>query len=136
MNASADAQPAAVAEEYDWRRTIGCAVVSVLIGLSQGLTVYGVNNNLGALQGALGATAAEASWLSTAYFATAVSAVTLLTKMRLQYGLVRFANWSLAAFVLVGLLYLAAPNLGSAIAVRAAVGFAAAPLIALANLYM
>jgi hypothetical protein len=136
LNASADPQPVAVADDYDWRRGARYAAVSVLIGFAQGFTVYGVNNNLGALQGALGATAAEASWLSTAYFATAVSAVTLLTKMRLQYGLVRFANWSLAVFVLVGLLYLAAPNLGSAIAVRAAVGFAAAPLIALANLYM
>src|SRR3954471_23815316 len=94
---SADTQPVAVADDYHWRRGARYAVVSVLIGLEQGFSVYGVNNNLGALQGALGATAAEASWLSTAYFATAVSAVALLTKMRLQYGLVRFANWSLGA---------------------------------------
>ena len=88
-----DPQPVAVADDCNWRGGARYAVVSMLIGLAQGFTVYGVNNNLGALQGALGATAAEASWLSTAYFATAVSAVTLLTKMRLQYGLVRFANW-------------------------------------------
>jgi len=136
LNARADPQPAAAADDYDWRHGVGSAVVSMFIGLSQGLAIWGVNNNLGALQGALGATAAEASWLSTAYFATAVSAIALLTKMRLQYGLVRFANWSLAAFVVVSVLYLAAPNLGSAIAVRAAVGFTAAPLTTLANFYM
>jgi MFS family permease len=134
MNEPAPSAGTAVA--YDRRHGIGCAVVSVLIGLTQSLTVYGVNNNLGALQGALGATAVEASWLSTAYFATALSAIVLMTKLRLQFGLDRFAVWSIVAFALVSVGYAWAPSLGSAIALRVALGLAAAPLNTLAILYM
>jgi MFS family permease len=131
---STSAAPATPA--YDRAHGIGCAVVSVVLGLTQSLTVWGINNNLPAVQGALGATALEASWLSTAYFATALSAIVPLTKVRLQFGLVRFATWGLAVFVAVALWYLLSPSLATAIAARAALGFAATPLTALAILYM
>jgi hypothetical protein len=130
----ATATPAAPA--YDRAHGAGCAVVSVVLGLTQSLTVWGINNNLPSLQGMLGATAAEASWLSTAYFATALSAIVPLTKVRLQVGLVRFATWSIAVFAVVALWYLLAPSLGAAIAARAALGVAATPLSTLAVLYM
>src|SRR5262249_53873509 len=80
--------------------------------------------------------ALEASWLSTAFFATALSAVVPLTKVRLQFGLARFASWSIAIFAAVGLWYLLAPSLTTAVAARAAMGLAATPLNALAVLYM
>jgi MFS family permease len=121
---------------YDGAHGAGCALVSVLLGLTQSLTVFGINNNLPALQGALGATAAEASWLSTAYFATALSAVVLMTRLRLQIGIERFATWSIAAFAAVSLWSFLAPSLATAIAARAVLGLAAAPLITLAVLYM
>lgn len=120
----------------DSRRALACAAVSLLVGLTQGLGIYLVNNNLSAIQGSLGATATEASWLTTAYFATSLSAVVLLTKMRLQFGLRRFAEWSIAAFVLVSAVHLEVRELSSAVAVRAALGFAAAPLTTLSVLYM
>lgn len=124
------------APAHNWRRASAYATVSALVGLTQGLSVYLVNNNLPAIQGSLGATAAEANWLSTAYFATALSAVVLLTKMRLQFGLRRFAEWSIAAFLLVSLVHLAVHDLRSAMMARAALGLTAASLNTLAILYM
>jgi hypothetical protein len=76
MNSPPPTVPATSAP-YDGVHGAACALVSVLLGLTQSLTVFGVNNNLPTLQGALGATAVEVSWLSTAYFATALSAVVL-----------------------------------------------------------
>ena len=131
-----DATATPAAAPYDRAHGAGCAVVSVVLGLTQSLTVWGINNNLPSLQGALGATAVEASWLSTAYFATALSAIVPLTKVRLQFGLVRFATWSIAVFATVALWYLLAPSLAVAIAARAALGVAATPLSTLAVLYM
>jgi hypothetical protein len=128
--------PPADAPPYDRGHGVACAVASVVVGLTQSLTVWGINNNLPAVQGALGATAVEASWLNTAYFATALSAVVPLTKLRLQFGLDRFATWSIVAFAVVCAAYLLAPSLGTAIAARAALGFAATPLNTLAVLYM
>lgn len=121
---------------YDGAHGAACAVVSVILGLTQSLTVFGINNNLSALQGALGATAVEAGWLSTAYFATGLSAVVLITKLRIQVGMERFATWAIAAFALVSLWSFLAPSLANAIAARAALGLAAASLITLAVLYM
>jgi hypothetical protein len=84
----------------------------------------------------LGATAVEVSWLSTAYFATALSAVVLITKLRLQVGIERFATCSIAGFLAVSLGYSLAPSLATAIAARAFLGLTAAPLITLAVLYI
>lgn len=118
------------------RHAAACAAVAALIGLTQGLAIHLVGNNLPALQGALEATASEAGWLNTAYYATALSAIVLLTKMRLQFGLRRFAEWSIAAFLLVSLAHLVVPGLAGALAARAALGVAAAPLGTLTVLYM
>jgi MFS family permease len=126
------AEPPAV----DLGRACACAAVSLLIGLTQGLSVYLVNNNLSAIQGSLGATATEAGWLTTAYYATSLSAVVLLTKMRMQFGLRHFAEWGIVAFLLVSAVHLAVSSLSSAIAVRAAMGVVTVPLNTLTILYM
>ncbi|UXH79946.1 MFS transporter [Roseateles amylovorans] len=112
------------------------AAIGALLGLTQGFGLYLVSNNLGAIQGSLGATAAEASWLTTAYFATALWASLLITKIRLQVGLRIFTVASLWLFLGVAVLHQLADNLGSALAVRAALGLAAAPLSTLAIYYM
>lgn len=112
------------------------AAVGVLLGLTQGFGLYLVSNNLGAIQGSLGATAAEASWLTTAYFATALWATLLITKMRLHVGLRAFTAASLWLFMGVCALHQLADNLSSAVAVRAALGLTAAPLSTLAVFYM
>jgi MFS family permease len=112
------------------------ATAGLLLGLTQGFGLYLVSNNLGDIQGSLGATAAEASWLTTAYFATALSATLLVTKMRLHFGLRPFTVASLWLFLAISALHLLTDTLGSAIAVRAALGLAAAPLSTLAVFYM
>ena len=112
------------------------AAAGLLLGLTQGFGLYLVSNNLADIQGSLGATAAEASWLTTAYFSTALSATLLVTKMRLHFGLRGFTVASLWLFLALSALHLLADNLASAIAVRAALGLAAAPLSTLAIFYL
>ncbi|WP_431102986.1 MFS transporter [Roseateles noduli] len=107
-----------------------------MVGLTQGLGVFLVNNNYPAIQGALGATSAEGGWLTTAYFATSLSCAVILTKMRLQYGLRRFAEWGIFVYLLVSVINLVVRDLQSALVARAALGLAATPLITLSLLYM
>lgn len=117
-------------------RRLGAAATGTLLGLTQGFGLYLVSSNLASIQGSLGATAAEASWLISAYFATAVSATLLLTKVRLSMGLRTFTIGSLLIFLAVSVLHLVSDSLASAIAVRAALGLAAAPLTSLCVFYM
>jgi MFS family permease len=133
---SADTAPPAAVAPYDLRHGFACACASLLVGLSQGLGLQLVSTNLPAVQGSLGASAAEAAWLTTAYFAAAIPAVLLLTKFRLHFGLRRFANLGVGLFLAVGVLHLLTRDIDTAIAARAALGFAAAPLSTLAVLYM
>lgn len=118
-----------------WRRA-ACAATGALLGLTQGFGLYLVSANLSSIQGSLGATAAEASWLISAYTATALSSTLLLTKVRLQFGLRPFALWGLVAFLAVAWLHLTTNSVGTAVAARAALGLAAAPLSTLAVFYM
>ena len=115
---------------------VASAAVSLVCGVTQSLGWQLVNTNLGGIQGALGATAAEATWLTTAYFSTAITAILLMTKVRLHYGLHAIANAGVAAFLVIAVLHLFTSNLSSAIAVRAAHGIAAAPLAMMAIFYM
>ncbi|MBI3345738.1 MAG: MFS transporter [Burkholderiales bacterium] len=130
--------PPGLASELPTHKALSLAraLAAVLLGLTQGFGLYLVTNNLGDIQGSLGATAAEASWLTTAYFATALSATLLVTKIRLHFGLRAFTVASLWVFLAISALHLLTDTLGSAIAVRAALGLAAAPLSTLAVFYM
>jgi MFS family permease len=107
-----------------------------VLGITQGLGLNLVSANLPNIQGALHATAAEAAWLTTAYFATALSATVLVTKFRLHYGLERFTAATLIAVVIVNGVHLLTNSLATAIFARAALGFAGAPLTTLTVLYM
>ncbi|MDB5733078.1 MAG: major Facilitator Superfamily protein, partial [Variovorax sp.] len=123
-------------EPYDLRQSLVFMAVSLLLGITQGLGVNLVNSNLTGLQGSLGATAIEASWLTTAYYATNISAALLLAKIRYQYGLRRFADIAIGVYLVLAVAHLFTNHLGSAIVLRAAFGLAAAPLSSLAVLYM
>ncbi|MCH8856859.1 MAG: hypothetical protein IIA03_11590, partial [Proteobacteria bacterium] len=107
-----------------WARPLALACTGLLLGLTQGFGLYLVSNNLSAIQGSLGATAAEASWLVTAYFATALSSTLLLTKVRLHFGLRPFAIGGLLLFLLVSALFL----LDVALALISLAAIAALPL--------
>ncbi|MGJ7902492.1 MFS transporter [Lysobacter sp. 1R34A] len=127
--------PGAPAPMSRWR-IAGFVSISLLLGLTQSLGMNLVASNLQQVQGALGATSAEATWLITAYFATNIPASLLLTKFRLHYGLRLFADLGIGLFVVAAVVHLLANDLDSAIAARAALGIAAAPLSSLTVLYM
>ncbi len=109
---------------------------STLLSMTQGLGMNLIATNIPQIQGYLGATNTETTWLIAAYMAPNVSLSIALIKIRNQYGLRNFAQLSLAIFVLVSLLHLVVTDLQSAIIIRFVSGIAAAPLSSLAFLYM
>lgn len=134
--APAPATPAAAPAPMSRARIAGFVAISLLLGLTQSLGNNLVSSNLPQVQGLLGATAAEATWLLTAYFATNIPASLLLTKFRLHYGLRLFADLGIGLYVVASIVHLLVNDLQSAIAARAALGVAAAPLTSLTVLYM
>jgi MFS family permease len=112
------------------------ASASILLGLTQGLGLNLVSANLTGLQGALHATQVEIAWLTAAYMATNITGTMLLYKVRTQFGLRRFAEIGLIIYALVTIAHLFSNDLRSALAVRAVMGIAAAPLSTLAFYYM
>ena len=109
---------------------------SLLLFLTQGLGMNLLNANIYQLQGSLSATTSEIAWLSAAYIAPYASMSIALFKIRMQYGLRRFAELSIICFVLASVLNLFVSDLHSATVVRFLSGMAAAPLSTLGFLYM
>ncbi len=117
-------------------RRVACGLTGALLGLAQGLGLYLVSSNLANIQGSIGATAAEASWLTTAYFATALSSTLLLVKVRLHFGLGRFATVGLLCFIAAGALHLATGTVSTAVLARALLGTVAPVTSTLCVLYL
>ncbi|EJT07303.1 MFS permease [Rhizobium sp. CCGE 510] len=109
---------------------------SVLFFLTQGLGMNLATANIYQLQGSFSATTTELSWLSAAYMAPYASFAIALFKIRTQYGLRRFAEFSIVCFVVASLLNLQVTSLHSAIVIRFVSGMAAAPLSTIGFLYM
>jgi len=117
-------------------RGLAYALASVLLAAAQGLGMNLISSNLTSIQGDLGATTIEATWLMAAYMAPNVSLSLILVKFRMQFGLRLFADLSLGLLLLVSLAHLVTDDLQTAIIVRFFAGIAAAPLSSLAFLYM
>lgn len=111
-------------------------LAAVLLAMTQGLGMNLLSANLPQIQGSLGATTNEATWLMAAYMAPNVSLSLMLIKIRTQFGLRSFAELSIAAFLLVSLLHLIVHDFHAAIALRFFSGIAAAPMSSLGFLYM
>ncbi len=109
---------------------------STLLALAQGFGMNMIAGNLPQFQGAYSATQTEATWLIAANLAPNVSLSVALIKVRQQFGIRTFAEWSIGVFVLVSILHLFVTDLQSAIAIRFIAGIAAAPMSGLAFLYM
>jgi MFS family permease len=124
-----------VPDGYGLRHRVACALAGTLCGLTQGFGLYLVTSNLSSILGSLGATTEEAGWLTTAYFSTALWSSLLLVKVRQHFGLRPFTELGLLCFVVVSGLHLMTDTVSAAIAARAALGIAAAPLSTLAVLY-
>lgn len=108
----------------------------LLLFITQGMGMNIVNANLYQLQGEFSATIAEAAWLSAAYMAPYATLSIALFKVRAQYGLRPFAEWSILIFVVASLLNLFVSDLHSALVVRFISGCAAAPISSLGFLYV
>ncbi len=108
----------------------------LLLFITQGMGMNIVNANLYQLQGEFSVTVAEAAWLSAAYMAPYATLSIALFKIRAQYGLRPFAEWSILLFVLASLLNLFVSDLHSALVVRFISGCAAAPISSLGFLYV
>lgn len=117
-------------------RAFAYILAATSLALTQGLGMNLISANLPQIQGSLGATTIESTWLVAAYMAPNVSLSLILVKVRTQFGLRRFAEIGILIFVLVALLHLIVIDLPSAIIVRFFAGMAASPLSTLAFLYM
>lgn len=101
-----------------------------------GLGANMVQSNISQLTGFFHATTTETTWLVSAYMAPNVSLSFFLIKIRNQFGLRRFAELSIIAFLLVCLLHLFVVDLQTAIIVRFFSGITAAPISSLGFFYM
>lgn len=117
-------------------RAAGYMFASLLLALTQGLGMNLISTNLPQIQGSLGATTTEATWMMAAYMAPNVSMSLALIKIRTQYGLRNFAELSILGFVAISSMHLLVDDLQSAIVVRFLSGIAAAPMSTLCFLYM
>ncbi|MDQ6436655.1 MFS transporter [Mesorhizobium sp. LHD-90] len=109
---------------------------ALLLALTQGLGMNLVTANIPQIQGSIGATSNEATWMVAAYMAPNVSLSLALIKIRTQFGLRNFAEISILGFVVACVLNLFIRDIPSAIAVRFMSGIAAAPMSSLGFLYM
>ncbi len=117
-------------------RRVIYVLVSLLCGLTASLGTALVTANLATIDGNLALTPVQGQWLLAAYLMTNVSANLVLIKLRQQFGIGPFALVGIAAYAAVALLHLSVAGYGSALAVRAAAGVAAAPLNTMTVLYM
>lgn len=109
---------------------------SVLMWSTRGLSMYFISGNTQQIQGALGATLTETTWLVAAYMAPYASLTILLIKIRTQFGLRNFVEIAIAVFLASSLLHLLVYDVWSAIPIRFIAGAAAAPVSTIGFLYM
>jgi hypothetical protein len=95
-----------------------------------------VNTNVSSLAGEMGVFVAQASLLPAIYVAMNATANLTLVKARAQFGIPLVLNGLLIAYVLAGLLQLAAPTYASALLIRGVDGLTAALLITITTLYL
>lgn len=117
-------------------RRVAYGLIALLVGLTGGLGNALVSVNTTTLQGALGLYSNEVAWLPAAYAMTAISINLVLIKFRQQFGLRRFTALTLVSYALITFGHLFVRGFGTAVAVRAASGMAAAGLSSLALYYM
>ncbi|MFD1797273.1 MFS transporter [Paracoccus aurantiacus] len=119
-----------------WPMTLGYICAAVVIALTQGLAQGFVSTNLPQIAGDLGVSVTQASWLMVAFLIPRASLPLLLIKLRTQYGLRRFAEIAILAYLVVALAAMAISDLRSAFVMQFLAGMVAAPLSTLAFLYM
>jgi MFS family permease len=109
---------------------------AIVLSLAQGLGMNFISANLTQIQGSLGATTNEATWLMAAYMAPNASLSLILIKMRTQFGLRRFAEVAIVVFVGIAFIHLFVHDFQTTLVLRFFAGAAAAPMSSLGFLYM
>ena len=109
---------------------------SIVLAVTQGLGQGFVSVNIPQIAGDLGITATDASWLMAAYMIPRATLPLMLIKIRTQFGLRRFAEVGIVAYLLVSFATLWISDLRSAVVLQALAGISSAPLSTLAFLYM
>ena len=122
------------------RHSLGVRVAFVAISILCSITGNIGNSmlaaNLPTVQGNLALTPVQGQWLLAAYTMTNCWSNLLVFKFRIQFGIGAFARLGLVTYAAVAVLSMFAQDFPTALIVRAAAGLAAAPLFALASLYM
>lgn len=119
-----------------WPMALCYMAIAALIGLGAGVGQGMVTANIAQIAGDLGATTAQASWLLVAYMLPRAALPILLIKIRTQYGLRRFTQWSIMLYVLAEFAAIMSEDLRSALFVDVLSGAASACFSTLAFLYM
>ena len=112
------------------------ALVALLVGITGGLGNALVSVNLATIQGQLGLTPSEGTWLPAAYVMVNITVNLLIFKFRQQYGLRLFTEIGLGLYAAATLLHLLVGSFETTVAVRAVSGFAGAAATTLSMLYM
>ncbi|MFO1166444.1 MAG: MFS transporter [Paracoccus sp. (in: a-proteobacteria)] len=133
--APAPASPPA-APAYSWPVALAYIGVSLFVALTQGVAQGFVSTNIPQVAGNLGVTTTQATWLTVAFTIPRVALPLMLVKIRMQFGLRRFAEIAVAIYLVVSLISIEAIDLRSAVLVQALSGMSAAPLSTLAFMYM
>nr|WP_321457327.1 MFS transporter [uncultured Cohaesibacter sp.] len=110
--------------------------VAILIGLTYGFGFSALTVNMYQISGPLGATTNEAAWLTAAYLAPNVSMTLFLFKIRMQFGIRKFAEIAILVYMAISLLGLAVNGLGMALIVEFFSGIAGAALTSLTMIYV
>lgn len=111
-------------------------MIGVLVTITSGLGTALVSANLPQIQGTLGLTPVEGAWLSAAYVMVNLSANLVLIKARQQFGIRRFAEVALVAYLVMTALHLFIDDYPTALLVRGVAGFVGAPLSSLGFYYV
>lgn len=82
-------------------------LAALIMGLSQGLAINLFSSNVSYLQGYLGVSLDQTLWINAAFYVSNITAIMILYKFRLLFGLKRFAELGLFLFlVCAGLQFL------------------------------
>ncbi len=108
------------------RRAAAYVLIGILLSITAGLSNGLLLANLPQIQGALGLTSVQGSWLVTAYAVGNASMAMLVVKLRQQLGMQRTSRFFLLGFVLLAGLQLLSHSYGSELALRTVGGVIAA----------
>lgn len=129
------APPSAAAPEMPVWRAAAFLITGALLALGAGLGQGIVSTNLYQIAGDMGATTAETSWLIIAYIVPRACLPLMLIKIRAQYGLRRFVEIGVGAYVLSAFVSLWQDDIRSAMLSEFLSGSASATLTTLGFLY-